>query len=74
MRVILTMYLNQTQDSIKHIKISWKGLGWCLVIFFHRADNNPARIRKIGKDFSKKRYLKDIKFSVKIRDIHNIEK
>ena len=30
------------------------------------------RIRKIGKDFSRKLDFKDIKFPVKIRDIHKV--
>ena len=42
--------------------------------YFQPADDNPARIMEIGKDFAKKRYFKDIEFSVKIRDIHKIEK
>ena len=37
------------------------------MIYFHPADHNPARIRKIDKEFAKKRYFKDIKFSIKIR-------
>ena len=33
-----------------------------------------ARITETEKDFAKKRYFKDIVFSVKVRDIHKIEK
>ena len=35
---------------------------------------NPRRIKKADKDFSKRLYFKDIKFRVKTRDIHAIEK
>ena len=38
------------------------------------ADCNLARITKADKDFAKKPDFKDIKFPVKIRDIHKIEK
>ena len=37
-----------------------------------RADRNPARITKADKEFVKKLDFKDIKFLVKIRDIHKI--
>ena len=38
------------------------------------ADHDPARIRKVDKKFAKKLDFKDIKFAVKITDIHKIEK
>ena len=47
---------------------------WCLVRYLHPADLHPARIRKVDKDFSRALDFKDIKFPVKIRDIHKIEK
>ena len=37
-------------------------------------DHNLRRIIKADKHFGKKLDFKDIKFSVKIRDIHKIEK
>ena len=37
-------------------------------------DINPARNREIGKCFAGEFHYKDIKFPVKIRDIHKIEK
>ena len=40
----------------------------------HPADYNPARIKKFDKDFAREPYFKDIKFRVKIRDIHNVER
>ena len=40
----------------------------------HHADNHPARIRKIGKDFAKELVFKDVRIPVKIRNIHKIEK
>ena len=47
---------------------------WCLVRYSHPADNQPARIRKVSKDFARELDFKEIKFTVKIRDIHKIEK
>ena len=41
---------------------------------FHPPDNNPAIIRKVDKDFVREFNFKDMKFSIKIRDIHKIEK
>ena len=38
-----------------------------------RADHHPARIAKADKYFAKKLDLKDIKFPLKVRDIHKIE-
>ena len=38
------------------------------------ADRTPARITKADKEFAKKLDFKDIKFPVKLRDIHKIEK
>ena len=43
-------------------------------IIFKSPKKNPARLRKIDKDFTQKIDLKDVKFPVKIRDIHKIEK
>ena len=37
------------------------------------ADHHPARITKAHKGFEKRLDFKDIKFPVKIRDIHRIE-
>ena len=47
---------------------------WWLVRYLHPADNNPVRIRKIDEDLARKIDLKDIKFPVKIRNIHKTEK
>ena len=33
---------------------------WCLVRYLHFVDHNPARIRKIDKDFAKEKDFKDI--------------
>ena len=46
----------------------------CLVRYLIPADHNPRRITKADKDFAKRLDFKDIKFPVKIRDIHKIEK
>ena len=43
---------------------------WCL----HPADQSRKRITKAYRDFTKKLDFKDIKFPVKVRDIHKIEK
>ena len=47
---------------------------WRLVWYLHPADRNPVRITKADKDFSKKLDFRDMKFSVKFRDMHKIEK
>ena len=47
---------------------------WCLVKYLHPADHHPAGITKAEQDFSKRLDLKDIKFSVKSRDIRKIKK
>ena len=47
---------------------------WCLVRYLNPADYHPLRITKADKDFTKKLDFKDIKFSVKIRDIHRLKK
>ena len=45
----------------------------CFVRYLNPADHNPEKITKGDRDFAKKIGFKDIKFSVKIRDIHKIE-
>ena len=47
---------------------------WCLVRYLNPADNHFARITKVDKDFAKKLDFRDIKFPVKVRYIHKIEK
>ena len=47
---------------------------WCLVKYLNPADHNPRRITKTDKDFAKRLDFKDIKFLVKIREIHKLEK
>ena len=47
---------------------------WFLVRYFNPTDHNPRRIAESYKDFAKRLDFKDIKFPVKIRDIHKIEK
>ena len=47
---------------------------WCLVRYLNPADHNPRRITKSVKDFAKRLDFKDMKFLVKTRDIHKIEK
>ena len=45
-----------------------------LVRYLNPANHHPAGITKAERDFAKRLYLiKDIKFLVKIRDIHKIE-
>ena len=45
-----------------------------MVRYLNPADHHLARIAKTDKDFAKRLDLKDIKFSVKIRDIYKIER
>ena len=47
---------------------------WYLVRYLHPVDHNPKRITKTDDGFSKKLDFKDIKFPVKVRNIHTIEK
>ena len=47
---------------------------WCFVRYVIPATHNPRRITKADKDFEKRLDFKDIKFPVKIRDIHKIWK
>ena len=47
---------------------------WSLVRYLNPANHNPRRITKADKDFTKRLDFKYIKFLVKIRDIHKIEK
>ena len=47
---------------------------WGLVSYLNPAGRNPARMTKADKEFAKKLDLKNIKFPVKIRDIHKFEK
>ena len=47
---------------------------WCLVRYLNPANHHPARITKADKDFANRLDFKDIKFPVKIRDIHKIDK
>ena len=45
-----------------------------MVKYVNPADHNARKIAKADKDFAKRLDFKDIKFPVKIRDIHKIEK
>ena len=47
---------------------------WHLVRNLNPAEHYPRRITKADKDFAKRLDFKDMKFPVKIRDIHKIEK
>ena len=47
---------------------------WCVVRYLNPADHHPSRITKAAKDFAKRLDFKDMKFTVKTRDIHKIEK
>ena len=47
---------------------------WFLVRCLNLEDDNPRRVTKVDRDFAKRLDFKDIKFPVKIRDIHKIEK
>ena len=45
----------------------------CLVKYLNPANHHPARTTKADKDFAKTLDFEDIKFPVKVRDIHKIE-
>ena len=45
---------------------------WSIVRYLNPADHNPARITKADQDFAKNLDFKNIKFPVKIRNIHKI--
>ena len=47
---------------------------WSIVRYLNPANHHPARITKGDKNFAKKIDFKDVKYLVKIRDIHKIEK
>ena len=47
---------------------------WRLFRYLHPADHHPARIRKAERLFGDKLDSEDIKFPIKIEDIHKIEK
>ena len=47
---------------------------WSIVRYLNPALRNPARNTKANKEFAKKLDFKDMKFPVKIRDIHKFEK
>ena len=47
---------------------------WILVRYLHLSDHNTRRIIKADKDLSKKLNFQDIKFQVKVREIHKIER
>ena len=45
---------------------------WSIVRYLNPADHNPARITKADQDLAKNLDFKNIKFPVKIRNIHKI--
>ena len=45
-----------------------------LVRYLHPANHNPKRNRKVDKLYGDILDFKDIKFSVKVRDVHKIER
>ena len=47
---------------------------WCFIRYLNPADQNPLRITKADNKFIKKLDFKDIKFPVKVRDIHKMKK
>ena len=47
---------------------------WRIVRYLNPANHNSRRITKPDKEFAKKFDFKNIKFPVKIRDFHKIEK
>ena len=57
----------QNFDDIEFFK-------WCFVRYVNLSEHNPRRITNADKGFVKRLHFKDIKFPVKVRDIHKIEK
>ena len=57
----------QNTDDSEYLKL-------CSVKYLNPADKNRPRNRKIEKHFVRELYFKDIKFPVKFRDVHKIEK
>ena len=57
----------QNFDDIEFFK-------WCFVTYVNLSEHNPRRITNADKGFVKRLHFKDIKFPVKVRDIHKIEK
>ena len=47
---------------------------WSIVRYLNPAIHHLARITKVDRDFAKKLDFKALKFPIKIRDIHKIEK
>ena len=47
---------------------------WCLVRYLHPADHNPRKITKADRLFGDELDFEDVKFPVKTKDIHKIEK
>ena len=49
-------------------------LKWCLVRYLHSKDHHPARIKKTDELPGDELDFEDINFTVKIKDIHKIDK
>ena len=49
-------------------------LNWCIVRYLHPANQRPARIRNIDEILSDELDFDKIKFPVKTKDIHKIER
>ena len=47
---------------------------WCLVRYLHPEDHHSVRTRKVDKLCGDKLDFKDIKPSIKVRDIYKIER
>ena len=73
---LLLTRLDHSRKGLKNIQNTDDNecFKWCLVRYLNPTDHNPKRITKSDKDFAKRLDFKDLKFSVKTRDIHKIEK
>ena len=49
-------------------------LKWCIMRYSHPADHHSTRIRKSDEKLAVKLHFEDIKFPVKIEDIHKVKK
>ena len=63
-------YVKLLKDNIDDNKC----FKWSLLRYLNPADHNPRRTTKADKDFAKRLDFKGMKLTVKIRDIHKLQK
>ena len=70
----IKLHQDYKRINIQNIDDDNECFKWSIVRYVNPVDHDPRRIKKADQDFAKRIDLKNIKFSVKIRDIHKIEK